>query len=163
MSAVLEACDRVRDHTLVDLGIRLEDRPTGKAVWKKEDPAVLRAEVEAKERAAMEAKTKKLLSALERKERDLEKLQKLAELPRVQDALRDRYSRFDDAGDPTHDAEGKALDDKAAKKAKKDVEKERKIRAPLEKAMEKDGPDVVQRLAAEVQEIKAELSALGLA
>lgn len=29
--------------------------------------------------------------------------------------------------------------------------------------MEKDGPDVVQRLAAEVQEIKAELSALGLA
>ena len=36
----------------------MEDRPTGKAVWKKEDPAVLRAEVEAKERAAMEAKTK---------------------------------------------------------------------------------------------------------
>lgn len=35
---------RVRDDTLVDLGIRLEDKPDGSSVWKPEDPAVLRQE-----------------------------------------------------------------------------------------------------------------------
>lgn len=35
---------RVRDGTLVELGIRLEDRPDGSSVWKPDDPAVLRAE-----------------------------------------------------------------------------------------------------------------------
>lgn len=53
--------------------------------------------------------------------------------PAPQDALRDKYSKFDDAGNPTHDAEGSELDDKGLKKAKKDVEKERKMRAPLTK------------------------------
>lgn len=35
---------RVRDDTLVELGIRLEDKPDGSSVWKTDDPAVLRAE-----------------------------------------------------------------------------------------------------------------------
>lgn len=33
---------RVRDETLVDLGVRLEDKADGSSVWKPEDPAVLR-------------------------------------------------------------------------------------------------------------------------
>ncbi len=40
--ALLSACDRVRDGALVDLGVRLEDKPDGSSVWKPEDPAVLR-------------------------------------------------------------------------------------------------------------------------
>lgn len=35
---------RVRDDTLVELGIRLEDKPDGSSVWKQDDPEVLRAE-----------------------------------------------------------------------------------------------------------------------
>eukprot|EP00798_Chlamydomonas_sp_ICE-L_P000249 gene249-biopygen2244 len=40
----MTACDRVRDVALVELGVRLEDRPDGKAIWKLEDPAVIQAQ-----------------------------------------------------------------------------------------------------------------------
>ena len=45
-AATASAClwCRVRDDTLVELGVRLEDKPDGSSVWKPEDPAVLRAD-----------------------------------------------------------------------------------------------------------------------
>jgi hypothetical protein len=42
--AVLGECDRVRDETLVDIGVKLEDKPEG-AVWMRVDPVQLRNEV----------------------------------------------------------------------------------------------------------------------
>jgi hypothetical protein len=58
---------RVRDDTLVALGVRLEDKPDGSSVWKLEDPAVLRAELEERRRAAAEARGKKLRAQLDSK------------------------------------------------------------------------------------------------
>jgi len=162
MGDVMGACDSVRDVALVNLGIRLEDRASGKAVWKAEDPEVLRAEAEERDRQAREARAKKARGALERREAELAKLTKLAELPSVAEALSDRYSRFDPSGEPTHDAAGAELDDKGRKAARKALEKERKARAPLLRALEKDGEGALAAMAAEVEELRAELArALG--
>ena len=57
----------MRDDTLVELGIRLEDRPDGSSVWKPEEPAVLRGEQEERRRVAAEARGKKLRSQLDAK------------------------------------------------------------------------------------------------
>lgn len=48
---------------------------------------------------------------------------------RPQEALADKYSKFDPAsGEPTHDKEGQALEGKALDKAKKELEKQKKVR-----------------------------------
>ncbi|PRW33977.1 Cysteinyl-tRNA synthetase isoform C [Chlorella sorokiniana] len=172
---VLAACDRVRDDTLVDLGIRLEDKPDGSSVWKPEDPAVLRQEQEERRRAAAEARGKKLRGQLDNKRKELDKFEKLAALPSIPEALADKY-RFDAAGEPSHDKEGAALEgkglDKARKevekqkkaldKALKEVEKQKKVRAPLEKKLAED-PAFLQALAADIAALAAELAALGVA
>lgn len=133
----------MRDDTLVELGIRLEDKPDGSSVWKPEDPAVLRAEQQERQRAAAEARSKKLRSQLDLKTKvggcpdmprlclcrrlylcvavsasgwvqqrkacapsthvplqELEKFEKLAALPSVQEALADKYSQWDPGGLP---------------------------------------------------------------
>lgn len=60
---------------------------------------------------------------------ELDKLDKLATLPPVHEALSDRYSVFDAAsGDPTHGADGQPLEGRALDKAKKDADKQRKVR-----------------------------------
>ncbi|KIY91252.1 hypothetical protein MNEG_16712, partial [Monoraphidium neglectum] len=83
-SDVLAACDAVRDGACVDLGVRLEDRPDGKALWKLDDPAALRAERDERAAAAAEAARKKVSNALAAKQRDLEKFEKLAAMPSPQ-------------------------------------------------------------------------------
>ncbi|KAI3425944.1 hypothetical protein D9Q98_007914 [Chlorella vulgaris] len=157
---LLAACDRVRDDTLVELGIRLEDKPDGSSVWKPEDPAVLRAEQQERQRAAAEARSKKLRSQLDLKTKELDKFEKLAALPSVQEALADKYSQWDpEGGMPTHDKQGAALAGKALDKALKEVEKQRKLRAPLEKKLSED-PACLQTLATEIRMLRAELEGL---
>lgn len=56
----------------------------GKAVWKLDDPAALREEIAARAAAAASAARKKLEGAVERKVKELEKLEGLAALPTVQ-------------------------------------------------------------------------------
>ncbi|GFH15847.1 tRNA-synt_1e domain-containing protein [Haematococcus lacustris] len=109
---LLASCDRLRDTTLVDLGVRLEDKPD-----------------ELAERAAQvaDAARKKLEGALERKTKELEKMQGLLALPPVEVALADKYSKFDaGTGEPSHDKDGKELDGKAKDKARKEFEKAKK-------------------------------------
>lgn len=67
LAMLLRAADRLRDEALVELGVRLEDKPDGSSVWKADDPAVLRAEIEERRRTAAEARLRKLRSALESK------------------------------------------------------------------------------------------------
>lgn len=114
---------------MIDLGVRLEDFPDGSSCWKLDDPEELRKERDAKKQAATEAARRKLAAKLDIKRKDLEKLVKLAELPSIPEALKDKYSKFDpETGAPSHDAEGAALEGKALDKAKKDVEKQKKVR-----------------------------------
>ena len=63
----MASCDNLRDETLVDLGIRLEDRSNAKAVWKPDDPAVLRQEVEERKQQQLDAARKKKENLLKTK------------------------------------------------------------------------------------------------
>ncbi|KAK9817180.1 hypothetical protein WJX72_010713 [[Myrmecia] bisecta] len=148
---ILAACDRVRDETLVDLGIKLEDKADGSSVWKPEDPAVLRAEQAERAEAAAYALRKKQQVKLDKTVKDLERYEKLQRLPSVAEALRDKYSQFDAEGNPTHDNDGNELEEKAKGKAKKEADKQRKVREPLQKLLAAD-PEALDRLRAEVKQ-----------
>jgi len=158
---LLHSCDCVRDETMVKLGVRLEDTPDGGSVWKMDDPATLQAEVDAKRAAQSEALARKLKSKLDSLVRDVEKFEKLAALPSIQESLKDKYSKFDQvSGDPTHDAEGVVLQGKPLEKAKKDVEKAKKVRAPLEKRVAEEGIDFMDTMRQEIKSIQDQLSRL---
>ena len=43
---------------------------------------------------------------------ELQRLQKLIQLPSIPEALKEKFSKFDDQLNPTHDQEGKELDSK---------------------------------------------------
>ena len=58
---------RIRDETMLELGVRLEDRGD-ESVWKLEDADVLRREQQAKQQAAAEQKLKKLTMAQSKKD-----------------------------------------------------------------------------------------------
>ncbi|KFM24979.1 Cysteine-tRNA ligase, cytoplasmic [Auxenochlorella protothecoides] len=158
---VLAACDSVRDGPLVDLGVQLEDRAGGPAAWKREDPAVLRAEQARRAQQAAEAAETRRAARLGRLRRDLDRFEGLAALPSVPSALADRY-RFDAPGEPTADAGGAPLDDKALAKARKEVAKQQKIRKPLEDALEKN-PDFLEQLRADIAALELEGGAQGAA
>ena len=53
IEAVLDATDNIRDNVLPDLGVRMEDKGSGKytsTIWKLDDPEVLRQEKNQRER-----------------------------------------------------------------------------------------------------------------
>jgi hypothetical protein len=159
---ILAACDKVRDSKLVDLGVRLEDKPDGRAVWKLDDPATMRAEQEERARAAAEQVVKKLQTQLTLKEKEKEKFEKLISLPSVEVSLSEKYSKFDSAtGEPTHDKEGVALEGKAKDKAMKDFDKAKKVLEPLAKKIN-DDPAFMDKLTQEIAEIQAQIKATSL-
>jgi cysteinyl-tRNA synthetase len=160
---LLAACDGVRDGAMVDLGVRLEDAADGGSVWKADDPATLRAERAEKARAAAEARAKKLRARAEAARREADKFEKLAALPPPAAALADKYGAFDPgSGDPTHDAGGAPLEGKALEKGRKEAERLRRVRAPLEKKLAEEGPGFIEALRAEAEALEAQLEALQL-
>ncbi|GMH38778.1 hypothetical protein BSKO_06662 [Bryopsis sp. KO-2023] len=153
-SSILSACDKVRDETLVDAGLRLEDKANGESVWKLDDPEVMRAELAAKAKEAAEKKVKKLQGKLDRLIREKERFEKAMAPP-------EKYSQFDaETGNPTHSKDGALLEGKALDNAKKDMDKIRKRRAPFEKKLEQD-PDYLANAEKEISEVKAEIAELG--
>ncbi|GFH31790.1 tRNA-synt_1e domain-containing protein, partial [Haematococcus lacustris] len=157
---LLASCDRLRDTTLVDLGVRLEDKPDGKAVWKLDDPAAMRAELAERAAQVADAARKKLEGALERKTKELEKMQGLLALPPVEVALADKYSKFDSGnGEPSHDKDGNELDGKAKDKARKEFEKAKKVREPLVKKLAEE-PTFFENLQSEILTLQAQLQQL---
>jgi cysteinyl-tRNA synthetase len=89
----------------------------------------------------------------------LEKFQGIAKLPPIPVALADKYSKFGEDGLPTADKDGNPLDDKALSKAKKDVDKAAKVRAPLEKKLQEE-PQFMAKLQEEVERLTAEVAAM---
>jgi len=160
---LLAACDRVRDGALVDLGVRLEDRPDGRpSVWKRDDPAALRQEAAERAAAQRAAAVKKAANLHALKARELDKFAKLAALPPVNEALADKYTRFEgEGGAPLADKDGAALEGKQLDKARKDWEKAVKLREPLAKKRAEEGDDFLARMQAEVEELAARVAALG--
>lgn len=117
---ILKQCDNLRDDILPNVGVRLEDREVPPARVKLVDRETLLKEREAKEKAE-EAK----IAEKERKKQELAQAAALKEAKRrippselfLQET--DKYSKFDENGLPTHDAEGKEISKGQQKKLQK--------------------------------------------
>ncbi|KAK4538656.1 hypothetical protein CDCA_CDCA19G4681 [Cyanidium caldarium] len=129
-SAVLAACDRLRDQVLPPLGIRLEDRPGHEqALWKRDDPEAIARDVQQRQQAEAERAAVKEARRREMDQRVRDEL--LQGRTRPQDMFRDRarYSRWRDDGIPTHDAEGKELEKSRVKRLVKEQQRQQKLHA----------------------------------
>ena len=121
VGGVLGLCDTFRDNILPPLGIRLEDRTDG-SVWKLADPEELIKEMMQKE---LEAKRKAEENAEraqeEAKKEALDKLtpEEFMKQLTLEDGATPMYTKFNDAGLPTHDRAGEPLNKNQAKKAQK--------------------------------------------
>ena len=83
-------------------------------------------------------------------------------MPSPQESLSDKYSKFDPtSGEPTHDKDGVELEGKARDKARKDLEKARKVVEPLMKKLAED-PDFMSKLDADIKQLSLQIEQLGL-
>uniref|UniRef100_A0A8C8LSV3 cysteine--tRNA ligase n=1 Tax=Oncorhynchus tshawytscha TaxID=74940 RepID=A0A8C8LSV3_ONCTS len=125
---VLQLCDVVRNDTLPELGVRLEDHEGLPTVVKLVDKETLLRERNEKKKMEDEKKNKKEEAAKKKLEQELAKLAKMKISPC--DMFRsetDKYSSFDETGFPTHDVEGKDLSKGQTKKLRKLHEAQEKL------------------------------------
>lgn len=156
----LSSCDSLRDDSLVEIGVRLEDKPDGTSVWKLDDPATLRKERDEKKAALAAIEKKKLKNKWENLKREVEKFAKIEALPCHTVSLSSKYSKFDADGFPTHDAEGNVLEGKAIDKAKKDVEKAKKVRLPYEKKVAELGTNFLHEMKEQLSDLQSKLHSM---
>lgn len=130
-SDILNLCDNIRDQDLVELGVSLDDQPSGKALVKLVSPTELKRIRDLK----IKQQNDKILRSKAVKEKEeqkkLEKLKKGSipsnELFKINN--NNEYSQFDNDGIPTHDNQGLEL----AKKRRKNLQKEYEIQLKLHK------------------------------
>jgi cysteinyl-tRNA synthetase len=130
VSGVLQECDAFRDDVLPPLGIRLEDKTGGKSVWKRADPAELMKEREQQELEKQRKADEKKAAAEEKAKKDaLNKLSPedfMQQLTLDDDTTKLKYSKFDEAGLPTHFHDSEELNKSQMKKAKKELQGQQK-------------------------------------
>ena len=120
-SDYLFLCDRLRDQTLWDLGVYLEDRDGQPAMIRPVDREIKKARAE---RTAIEA-----AKAKAKGERHAEAIRRM-EIARVSPAemfKTDEYTAWDENGLPTKDSKGDDVTKSKAKKLKKDMERQKKL------------------------------------
>ncbi|XP_008008439.3 cysteine--tRNA ligase, cytoplasmic isoform X2 [Chlorocebus sabaeus] len=125
---VLQLSDALRDDILPELGVRFEDHEGLPTVVKLVDRNTLLKEREEKRQVEEEKRKKKEEAARRKQEQEAAKLAKM-KIPPSEMFLSetDKYSKFDENGLPTHDAEGKELSKGQAKKVKKLFEAQEKL------------------------------------
>ncbi|KAL1922183.1 uncharacterized protein VTP21DRAFT_9722 [Calcarisporiella thermophila] len=125
---LLALSDRLRDVDCVELGVLLDDQEDGKALVKlvpKEE--LLQAR---EQKLALEAQraAKALAQQQERERKRIEKLEKGRVPPEQMFRERtDEFSKFDEQGLPTHDAEGQEITKSRSKKLLKEWTAQRKL------------------------------------
>ncbi|XP_072235975.1 cysteine--tRNA ligase, cytoplasmic isoform X2 [Leuresthes tenuis] len=125
---LLQLCDVIRDDTLPELGVRLEDHEGLPTVVKLVDRETLLKEKEDKKKIEEEKKRKKEEAALKKQEQEMAKVAKMKIPPcEMFRSEKDSYSKFDETGFPTHDAEGKELSKGQMKKLRKLYEAQEKL------------------------------------
>ncbi|XP_072905363.1 cysteine--tRNA ligase, cytoplasmic isoform X2 [Hemitrygon akajei] len=125
---VLQLCDTVRDDTLPELGVRFEDHEGLPTVIKLVDRETLLREREDKKKIEEAKSKKKEEAAQKKKEQEEVKLAKMKIPPKELFQLeKDKYSKFDETGFPTHDNEGKELSKGLMKKLRKIYETQEKL------------------------------------
>uniref|UniRef100_A0A665TQT6 Cysteine--tRNA ligase, cytoplasmic n=1 Tax=Echeneis naucrates TaxID=173247 RepID=A0A665TQT6_ECHNA len=120
---LLQLCDSVRDDTLPELGVRLEDHEGN-------PDFILQSSKNwfSLSQLEEEKKKKKEEAAKKKQEQELAKLAKMKIPPcEMFRSETDKYSKFDEAGFPTHDVEGKELSKGQAKKLRKFYEAQEKL------------------------------------
>ncbi|KAL1397577.1 hypothetical protein pipiens_001218 [Culex pipiens pipiens] len=119
-SEILALCDQIRDDTLPNLGVRLEDRDGAPSALKLVDREVLLKEREAKRaeeaRKAAEKERKQAEAAAAAAAKDAQRKINPVDMFRAET---DKYSAWDERGLPTHDAEGKEISKGQQKKLQK--------------------------------------------
>ncbi|KAM4617669.1 cysteine--tRNA ligase, cytoplasmic isoform 2-T2 [Discoglossus pictus] len=128
VTEVLRLCDALRDDTLPDLGVRLEDHEGLPTVVKLVDKETLLKEKEEKKKVEEEKRRKKEEAARKKQEQEAAKLAKMKICPsEMFKPETDKYSKFDETGFPTHDTEGKELSKGQTKKLRKLYETQEKL------------------------------------
>ncbi|XP_068174506.1 cysteine--tRNA ligase, cytoplasmic isoform X2 [Antennarius striatus] len=128
VTALLQLCDIIRDDTLPELGVRLEDHEGLPTVVKLVDKETLMKEREEKKKMEEERKRKKEEAARKKHEQEMAKLAKMKVPPcEMFRTDTDKYCKFDETGFPTHDTEGKELSKGQAKKLRKLYEAQEKL------------------------------------
>ncbi|BFZ05121.1 hypothetical protein BsWGS_08159 [Bradybaena similaris] len=124
---ILKLCDEVRDDTLPELGVRLEDHEGAPPVIKLVDRETLMKERAEKkrqeEKKAQEKEKQRKQKEEEQAAKDAQKKIPANEMFRKET---DKYSAFDERGIPTHDANGQELTKSALKKLVKLYEAQEK-------------------------------------
>ncbi|XP_023315626.1 cysteine--tRNA ligase, cytoplasmic isoform X2 [Trichogramma pretiosum] len=117
---ILTECDRLRDDTLPNLGVRLEDDSGSGAQIKLVDRELLLREREAKKKIenakAAEKERKKIEAEKAAAIKDAQRKIPPEEMFRNEE---DKYSQWDDKGLPTHDAKGQEISKGLSKKLQK--------------------------------------------
>jgi len=129
VTKILQACDKLRDDSLPELGIKLEDVEGGHApVIKFVDRETLMKE---KQQQLEEQEKKRKQKEEAKKKLDAEKAAKEAKarIPpwEMFKHETDKYSKFDEQGVPTHDQTGEPLSGKLIKKLKKLYQQQEKL------------------------------------
>jgi cysteinyl-tRNA synthetase len=155
---LLAHCDDVRDTTLANLGIRVEDSQET-SVWKMDDPEVIRKEVEEKRQKAAEAAAQKEKAKLERLETDLQKAQQ-AKIPPAElfktGAHAEKWGSYDDTGKPATTKEGEPISKSQQKSFVKEQKNQEKMYEKLVKTAGELGIDAyLSGLEMQIQELKS--------
>lgn len=118
-SGILQLCDELRDETLPNLSVRLEDKE-GHSVIKLVDREALIRERDEKKRREEQKEAEKLAKLELQRQKEKEKLEQMKVNPLdMFKSQIDKYSAFDETGLPTHDREGKEISKGQQKKLKK--------------------------------------------
>lgn len=156
----LKCCDDVRDETLANLGIRVEDSAET-SVWKMDDPETIRKEVEEKRRNAAEAAAKKLRVKCERLEADLKKAEQ-SKIPPTEwfksGTNADKWGTFDADGKPLTTKAGEELNKSQQKSIVKELKTQEKAYEKLAKTAGDQGIDAyMEQLEKDLAALKLEL------
>lgn len=115
---VRKECDYARDVSFPEINVRIEDKEDG-SVW-------MFTEKNGFEANSQDGNIKNMK---EKREKEEEERQKRAEIPANEwfKLQKEKYSKFDEQGVPTHDSSGQELSKSARKAVLKEYEKQRKL------------------------------------
>jgi len=153
----LKECDDVRDETLATLGIRVEDS-NETSIWKMDDPAAIKKEIEEKRAKAAEAAAKKKQGKIDKLTADIAKAQQ-SKIP-VKDMFKigaheGKWGSYDDAGKPLTTKEGEELSKSQQKSIAKELKNQEKAHEKLLKTAGDQGVDAyISLLEKELEELK---------
>jgi cysteinyl-tRNA synthetase len=106
-SSIMTLCDVLRDDELIEVGIKLEDRADGAAVWKLDDPVELRKQRQEK----INIQKTKEKSKLENKIKELVRIGGKYKLAFSTQSLLGKYSKFTTDGTPIVKIDGSDVND----------------------------------------------------